>query len=236
VDGSVEAKRLLDDLGVERELLEAFVGNRREILAQYRLLLSEKLLNEVRILSKTEQNPSDGGRRRMLTSHKKGNHDTGNLVLRHLCSVLVLAVHQVPDHVVRVLLLSAGPPLADNLRVQLDHGLAGVVTRTVVGKRGPRQHKVDGGEAHVEVVVQLSKPGVEGFTDLLALKRARGGVDGELGHVLGHVKGALLALEALVALHEVLAFLGDEGNVGAEGVLGKTKLDKLRLRLAEFNT
>jgi hypothetical protein len=54
-----------------------------------------------------------------------------------------------------------------------------------------------------------------------------GGVDGELGHDLGHVESALLSLESLVALDKVLDFLRDDGNVGAEGILCETEFDKL---------
>jgi hypothetical protein len=104
-----------------------------------------------------------------------------------------------------------------------------------VRKRGPGEHEVNGREAHVKIVVQFGKARVEGVTDLLALKRAGGSVDGELSHDLGDIEGALLTLEGLVALDEVLGFFGDDSNVGAESVLGKTKLDKLGRKSAFCN-
>ena len=84
-------------------------------------------------------------------------------------------------------------------------------------------------------MVQFGKARVEGVTDLLALERAGGSVDGELSHDLGDIESALLSLEGLVALDEVLGFFGDDGNVGAEGILGKTKLDELDRKLAVCN-
>jgi hypothetical protein len=166
----------------------------------------------------------------VLSSHEKRNHDTGNLVLGNLCAVLVLAIHQVPDHVVGILLCVASSALAHNLRVQVDHCLARIVACAVVGKRCPRKHKVDGREAHVEVVVEFGKLGVEGVSDFLALERVRGGVDGELSHDLWHVESTLVSLEVFVALDEILDFLCNDGNVGAEGFLCETELDKLFLR------
>jgi hypothetical protein len=140
----------------------------------------------------------------------------------------------MPDHVVLAFLpLSLTvPALANDIRVELDHGLTCVVTRTVVGKRGPRKHEVDGRETHIEIVVQLGEPRIEGIADLLTLEGAGRGVDGKLSHDLGHIEGALLALEDLVALDEVLGLFGNNGNVGAEGLLCKTELDELGLVLA----
>lgn len=201
------------------------------------LLLLEELLDEAGVLSQTEEDPSDGRGGRVLTSHQERNHDTSDLVLRDLFPILVLAVQQVPYHIVLALLPLglAIPSPANDIGVQLDHSLTCVVTRTVVGKRGPGEHEVDGREAHVKIVVQFGKARVEGVTDLLALKRAGGSVDGELSHDLGDIEGALLTLEGLVALDEVLGFFGDDGNVGAKSVLGKTKLDKLGRKLAVCN-
>ena len=96
-----------------------------------------------------------------------------------------------------------------------------------MGERSPGKHKVDRGEAHVEVVVQFGKLGVERAADFLALERSRGGVDGQFSHDLGNIESALLSLESLVALEKVFAFLRDEGYVGAESLLRQAKLDKL---------
>lgn len=234
VDGSVKTEGLLDDLSVQSQLGEIFVGERREILPNSRLLLLEKLFNKTGVLGQTEEDPGDGGGRRVLTSHKERNHDTSDLMLRNLCAVLVLALQQMPDHVVLAFLPHrlAIPASANNIRVKLDHSLACVVTRTVVGKRSPGQHEVDGRETHVEIVVQLGELGIEGVADLLTLEGAGGSVDCELSHDLGHIERALLTLEDLVASDEVLGLLGNDGNVRAEGVLGETELDELRIVLA----
>jgi hypothetical protein len=104
-----------------------------------------------------------------------------------------------------------------------------------VRKRGPGEHEVDRREAHVKIVVQFGKARVKGVTDFLALERAGGSIDGEFSHDLGDIESALLALKGLVALDEVLGFFGDDGNVGAESVLGKTKLDELGRKSAVCN-
>ena len=237
VNRGVNTEGFLDDLSVQRQLGKVFVCQGGEILSESRLLLLKELFDEAGVLSQTEEDPSDGRGGRVLTSHQKRNHDTSDLVLRDLCAILVLAVQQVPYHIV-LALLSLGltiPAPADDIGVQLDHSLTCVVTRTVVGKRGPGEHEVDGREAHVKIVVQFGKARVEGVTDLLALERAGGSVDGELSHDLGDIESALLSREGLVALDEVLGFFGDDGNVGAEGILGKTKLDELDRKLAVCN-
>jgi hypothetical protein len=77
-------------------------------------------------------------------------------------------------------------------------------------------------------VVQVCHGGVEGVADFLTLEGARSSVDGKLSHDLGDVESSLLSLECLVALDKVLHLGGDQGNVGAEGILGETKLDELR--------
>ena len=137
----------------------------------------------------------------------------------------------MPDHVVLALLPGrfAAPSSANNVGVELDHCLACMVTRTVVRKGSPRKHEVDGRKSHVEIVIQVGEAGIEGVTDLLTLQGARGGVDGELGHDLSDINGALLALESLVTLDEVLYFFCNDGNVGSKGVLGEAELDKLEL-------
>ena len=81
-------------------------------------------------------------------------------------------------------------------------------------------------------MVQLSEPRIERIADLLTLEGAGRGVDGKFSHDLGHIEGALLALEDFVVLDEVLGLFGDNGNVRAEGLLCKTELDELGLMLA----
>lgn len=81
-------------------------------------------------------------------------------------------------------------------------------------------------------MVQLSELGIEGVTNFLPLEGAGGSVDSELRHDLSHIESALLALEDLVALDEVLGFFSDDGDVGTKGVLGETELDELGFMLA----
>jgi hypothetical protein len=91
----------------------------------------------------------------------------------------------------------------------------------------PRQHKVDRGESHIQIVIELGETRIEHIAYLLALERPGCRIDCKLSHDLGYVEGSLLAFEGLVALDEVLHFGSNQGNVRAEGFLGKTKLDEL---------
>jgi hypothetical protein len=94
----------------------------------------------------------------------------------------------------------------------------------------PAELEVDGDKAAVEVVVELCKASVESFADLSALKRARGGVDGELGEGRREVNGTTVGSETLrgcILVEESDSFGGNEFNVGAESGGSQTKLDKL---------
>lgn len=61
VDGSVESQGFLDDLGVEREVLEIVVGQGWEVLAQHPFLLCEKFFLDVGPGGETERNPCGRG-------------------------------------------------------------------------------------------------------------------------------------------------------------------------------
>ena len=90
--------------------------------------------------------------------------DVGNLI-----AVLVFARHEVPNHVVLVLFRASVSASFDDFHVCLRHFVLGVITLPVMGKRCPGKHEVYGGEAHVEVVVEIGKAGIEFTTDFFAL-------------------------------------------------------------------
>ncbi len=131
-------------------------------------------------------------------------------------AVFVDAGHEVPDHVVFVL-FALGACLAagvDDVEIRLGHFLLGSIASAVVGEGRPGEHEVDGGEAHVEVMVEVGEGRVEFGADFLSLQGAGGGVDGYFGHGFGDVEGAAEAEEAGGGGNVVLDFLGYEGDMG----------------------
>jgi hypothetical protein len=79
-------------------------------------------------------------------------------------------------------------------------------------------------------MVELCKASIESFADLLALERARGSVDGELGESRRKVDGAAVGSEVLgrCILGEESDGLGsDEFDVGAESGGSQAVLDEL---------
>lgn len=168
----------------------------------------------------------------MLASHEQGNHHMGNLLIGDLLASLVLAVHQVPDHVrlaVLGLCLAAVASSLDNLHVCFRHLTLSSVALAVLRERSPGKHEVDRGETHVEVVVKIGEGAVELGADFLALERATSSVDSQLGHGLGYIQLAGITLEPVGVCEEVLSLGGDDGNVGAESLGGQAELDELLL-------
>lgn len=102
VDGGVQTEGFLYDLGVESELGEVVVGESGEVFAEDALLFFEELLDDFGLGAETENHPRDGGCGGVLARHEERDHDTGDFVVGERGSVLVLALHQVPDHVVAV--------------------------------------------------------------------------------------------------------------------------------------
>ena len=226
VNGGVEAKGLLDDGLVERQLAESFVGQRGEVFTQDILLLLEKLLNNLGVLGKTQHDPRAGGRRRVLASHEQGNHHVRNLVVGNLDAVLVGRVHKMSHHV-ELLVIALGAALLDDIHVDLSHSLLGIVTLAVPGERGPVQHKVDRSEAHIQIVVEGGQGLVKSAANGAALQGVGGSENGDLGHVLGNIDDARLGLEGGALLEVGLHLAGDDGNVGSEGIGGKGNLHEL---------
>jgi len=103
VNGSVNAKSLLDNLSVQRkaaeilvvEVLDGAIGVQAKDLP----LFLKKFILDVGSRSKAKQDPADSGGRAVLAGHKQGNHHVGNFLIGDSLAVLVFAVHQVPDHV-----------------------------------------------------------------------------------------------------------------------------------------
>lgn len=163
----------------------------------------------------------------MLASHKEGNHHVGNLVVRDTDTVLVCRVHKVLHHVMLGFVVALGAALLDSVHVDLGNSALGVVALTVPGERGPVKHEVDGGEAHIEVVVESGQGLVKLAADGAALESMGSSKDSDLGHLLGDIGNARLALEVGASL-EVIANLGGyDGNVGSEGFGGQGNLHEL---------
>lgn len=227
VDRGVEAESLLDDGLVERELGKILKLQRGEVGTESLDLLLVELLHNVGVLGETEHDPRAGGRGRVLAGHEEGNHHMGDLVVGDGGAVLVGRVHEMLHHVVLGVIVVLVAALLDGVHVDLGDGSLSVVTLAVPGERSPVKHEVDGGEAHIKVVVESGEGLVKLAADDAALEGVGGGEDGDLGHLLGDIDNAGLALE-VGALLEVVAHLArDDGDVGSEGLGGKSDLHEL---------
>lgn len=163
----------------------------------------------------------------MLAGHQQRNHHVGNFLIRDGVSVLVVARHQVPNHVLGVLLFTRSAARLDDVRVSLGQFLLGRVALAVVGERGPGKHEVDRSKALVEVVVHIRESRVKAVANFLSLQRTRGSVDRDLGDHLGHIEGTLGILESGGGLDEVFDLRGDQLDIRAKRLRGETKLDEL---------
>lgn len=157
VDRGVQAESLLDNSLVQGQLGEILVLEGRQIGAQGLDLLLVEVFDNLGVLSKTEHDPRAGGGRRVLASHEKGNHHVGNLVVRNRVAVLVDRLHEVLQDIQFLVIITQGSSFLDGIHVDLGNGALSVITLAVPGERSPVEHKVDGGEAHVEVVVQIGQ-------------------------------------------------------------------------------
>lgn len=162
----------------------------------------------------------------MLAGHEEGDHHVGDFVVGNGNVAFVGRVHQMPHHVLGAG-LAASATLLDGVHVDLGDGALGVVAAVVPGERGPVKHEVDGGETHVEIVVEVGELLVKLVANFLALKRVRGGENGDLGHLGGNVDDAGLALEVGGPLEVAGNLIGDDGNVGAESLGGERNLHEL---------
>lgn len=229
VDGSVQAEGLLDDGLVEGQLCEVLVLQGRQIGTENADLLLVELLHDLGVLGETEHDPGAGGRRRVLTGHEESDHHVGDFVVGDLGAVLVGGVHKV-GHDVKTVSAAVVAAVLDGVHVDLSNGALGVIALLVPGERRPVQGEVDGGEAHVEVVVQSSEGLVELVADLGTLERVGSGENGDLGHLRRQVDNAGVGLEVRVALEVVGNLVGDDRDVGAEGLGGQGDLHELEGR------
>lgn len=163
----------------------------------------------------------------MLAGHEQSNHHVGDLVVRDGGAVLVHRCHEMLHNVEFIVFVAEGLSFLNGIHVDLGNGTLSVVTLAVPGERGPVQHKVDGGEAHVEVVVQVGQSLVKLVADKSALKSVGSSEDCNLGHSLGNVDGSRLALEGSGALEVGGNLVGDDGNVGSERFGGKSNFHEL---------
>jgi len=231
VNRGVKTEGFLDDSLVKRQLGEVFVGQRRQIGTKVLDLLLVELFHDLRVLSETEHDPGAGGRRRVLTGHEKGNHHVGDLVVGDRGAVLVGRVHKMLHHVVLRIVSALSTALLDGIHVDLGNSALGLVTLEVGRKRSPVKLEVDRGETHVEVVVESSQRLVELVADFAALKGVGCSEDGDLGHFLGNIDNARLALEIGASLEVVADLGGDDRNVRSEGFGGKSNLHELKANL-----
>jgi hypothetical protein len=167
----------------------------------------------------------------VLTSHEQSDHHVGNFVVGNRSAVLVDAVHEIPDHVLGILLATSLSSRPDNLQICAGHLLVGDVSAAIVGKGCPWKHEVDGREAHVQVVEEVGEAGVKLVAHFLALERARCSEDCDLGHGANDIEGSVCALEACAALDVVFDFGLDELDVGLEGIGGEAVFHELRNEL-----
>lgn len=166
----------------------------------------------------------------MLASHEQGNHHVGDLVVGNLGAVLVGCVHEMLHHVELLVSVAHSATLIDGVHVDLGNGALSMVTLAVPGERGPVEHEVDGGEAHIEIVVEGGEGDVKLVADDAALKGMRGSENSDLGHPLGDIDNARLALEVSALLEVIVDLAGDDGDVGSEGFGGEGNLHKLLTR------
>jgi hypothetical protein len=228
VNRGVEAESLLDDGLVKGQLGEVIVGQGREIGTELSDLLLVEFLHDLRVLGETEHDPRASGRRRVLASHEQGNHHVGDLVVRDRGAVLVGGVHEMLHHIVLGLVVVLGTALLDGVHVDLGNGALSVVTLSVPGERSPVKHEVDGGEAHIKIVVESGQRLVELVADDAALEGVRSSEDSDLGHLLGNIDNTGLALEICALLEVITDLAGNDGNVGSEGFGSKGNLHELR--------
>lgn len=227
VNRSVQSKCFLDDSLVEGKLGKIFVGQRGQIGTESLDLFLVEFLDDLRVLGKAKHDPGAGRRRRVLTSHEQGNHHVSNLMVGHRNSVLVGRAHKMLHDVEFLVLITLGATLLDRIHINLGHSSLSVVALTIPRQRSPVQHEVDGGEAHIQIVIQSGKRFVKLVADGAALESMRGGEDGDLGHLLGNITNARLGLEIGVSLEVGLDFSSDDGNIGSEGIGGKSNLHEL---------
>ncbi len=92
-----------------------------------------------------------------------------------------------------------------------------MIAALVPGERGPVEHKVDGREAHIQIVVQVGQGLIELVADFLALERVGGSEDSDLRHLGADIDDARLAFEIGAAFEVAGHLIRDDRDVLAEG-------------------
>ena len=121
------------------------------------------------VLGEAEDDPGGGGGGGVLTCHEEGDHHVCDFVVGNGDAVFVNALHQVPNHVLRIL----APPcsaVVDDGEIGVGHHLVGVVAPPVLREWHPWEHEVYGLEAGVEGVEVVCECGVHLSSDFFALE------------------------------------------------------------------
>ena len=228
VERRVHAEDFADDVVQEGHLGDVLVGERAGVGTTDLLLLTVEFRDEFGLLGKVKQDPRGGSHRSVLSGHQEGNHHMGNLPIGDGGSVLVAAVHQVPDHVL-LLVGHAGvlAPLLNQVHVEAGHLLLRGIATLVAREREPRKHEVHGVEAKIEIVKETSEGSVESIADLLALQGTGSSENGDLGNDLAKRNGTTGTLEVLGLLDVVLHLLNDQRSVSLEGVDSQAEFHEL---------
>lgn len=127
----------------------------------------------------------------MLAGHEDGDHEVGDLLLGHLAAVLVLGLEEGLDDV-GVVLVAGGDTLANDLHEEGAHVDVGGIPPPVAGEGQVGEEEVEGGEALVEVVVEVGDTLVELLAHLVAEEGAAGGHDDHLGEGLEEIHNTLI--------------------------------------------
>lgn len=166
----------------------------------------------------------------MLTGHEQRNHHVGDFVIGERSAVLVRRVHQVLHDVQFDILVGVGSSFFDSVHIDLGDCPLSMVALSVPGERGPVEHKVDGSEAHIQIVVESGQRLVKLGTNDTALKTMRGSEDCNFGHLLGDVDDSRLAFESSISLEVGCDLVGDDRDVRAESFGREGNLDELYSR------
>lgn len=151
----------------------------------------------------------------------------GNFLVGNGSAILVSTRHQVPDHILRVLLTTLLTTLANDVNISLGQLALRGVTLAVVRQWGPGQHEVNRGKTHIQIVIHFRKGRVESVPNFFTLQRAGGSIDGDFRNDLRDIECSFRLLESGGGLDKIVDFVGDQGNVRAQRLGGETEFDEL---------
>jgi len=228
VDRGVHAEDFADDVVQDGHLGNILVDERARVGAANRLLFTVEFRDDLGFVGKVKKEPHSGCHRGVLSGHQEGNHHVCDFLVGDGGSILVAAVHQVPDHI----LFLAGhdgvfAPLLNQVHVEASHLPLRGITTLVAGEREPRKQEVHRIEAEIEIVKERCERSVESVANLFALQRTRSSEDSDLRNNLAERNGALRTLEVLGLLEVVLHLLNDQRSVSLEGVDSQSEFHEL---------